>query len=270
MGLSDSEEVKLIKDTIKKQYGYIKDEGDSGNESSTSPDVSEPLSSKEEQQECPTKNKTISEQNVSVAAADRELLQQQDIIPTPSTDTDNAKVKVNEEKIDSRAATPLSSHKSMSPTHQLSVPPPPPKETDEEKLARLKSEEEYRMKRLQQKRRKEQEFLSRLAEEERKRVEEKEKLRQLEEEKKVRAQREELQKQEELKNKNEVERRQHIRSHYPIGLKLVDFNDTTDYERYGPTYYHTNNGKRWVLDLQLSVITKSETAKFQELSLIHI
>lgn len=131
-------------------------------------------------------------------------------------------------------------------------------ETPEEKEQRLKAEEEYIQKRLQNKRRKEQELLRKLALDEEKREKEKA-LQKVEEAEKLR-ERERL-RQIEQNNKNrevEIARRREIRSLYPLGLRLVDFNDTDDYISYLPLYFIEAGveNTKYVLDLQVCVITK--------------
>lgn len=141
-----------------------------------------------------------------------------------------------------------------------------PEQTPEEKEQRLKAEEEYIHRRLQNKRRKEQELLRKLALDEEKR--EKERAQQKIEEAKKLQERERL-KQIELENKNkeaELVRRREIRSLYPIGLRLVDFNNADDYHDYLPLYFAQvgEDGSKYVLDLQLCVILKDTNFLYNE------
>lgn len=141
-----------------------------------------------------------------------------------------------------------------------------PEQTPEEKEQRLKAEEEYIHRRLQNKRRKEQELLRKLALDEEKR--EKERAQQKIEEAKKLQERERL-KQIELENKNkeaELVKRREIRSLYPIGLRLVDFNNADDYHDYLPLYFAQvgEDGSKYVLDLQLCVILKDTNFLYNE------
>lgn len=141
-----------------------------------------------------------------------------------------------------------------------------PEQTPEEKEQRLKAEEEYIQRRLLNKRRKEQELLRKLALDEEKR--EKERAQQKIEEAKKLQERERL-KQIELENKNkeaELVRRREIRSLYPIGLRLVDFNNADDYHDYLPLYFAQvgEDGSKYVLDLQVCVILKDTNFLYNE------
>ena len=129
-------------------------------------------------------------------------------------------------------------------------------ETEKERQERLKSEEEYLQRKLQNKRRKELELIQKLQEDEKKRVEEKEKAK-LEEAKKL----EQLFKAKELelerKEKEiEIEKRRRIRLMYPLGLKLIKFNGKPDMSLL-PLYYVIKDGGRYVFDLQLLMILKN-------------
>lgn len=131
-------------------------------------------------------------------------------------------------------------------------------ETPEEKEQRLRAEEEYIQRRLQNKKKKEQELLKKLALDEEKR--EKEKAHQKVEEAKKLQERERL-KQIELSKKNkeaELIRRREIRSLYPLGLRMVDFNDAEDYADYLPLYVVQmgEDGSNYALDLQICIILK--------------
>lgn len=133
----------------------------------------------------------------------------------------------------------------------------PKYETQEEKQSRIKKEEEYRFKRLQIKKKKEEELLKRWEEDERKRIEEKEKAelehnKQLEQEAILKRQ-----EQETLKLNTEIENRIKIRSMYPIGLILIDFEDLTiSLDNYLPLYYTNYQDEIYVLDLQISIILR--------------
>lgn len=144
-------------------------------------------------------------------------------------------------------------------------------ETPEEREQRLKAEEEYIQKRLQQKKKKELELLQKMEIDQQKREQEREKQR-IEEEKRQ----EELRKQKEielekLKEAQELERRKAIRALYPLGLKLISFANKDDYARYLPLYYYTNKttGSKYVLDIQMTVILKDDTLNNREFADSH-
>ncbi|AMD21523.1 HFL333Cp [Eremothecium sinecaudum] len=132
----------------------------------------------------------------------------------------------------------------------------PHHETAEERDARIKSEELYKIRRMENRRKKEQEFLQKLADDERKREEERERAIQ---ERKKREQEEEQklqQRERELRDQEEVEKRKTIRQMYPLGLKLVDFMVKDDYHHYFPILYIVHENQRYVLDTQISIILK--------------
>lgn len=130
-------------------------------------------------------------------------------------------------------------------------------ETPEEREQRVKAEEEYIQKRLQNKKKREQELLKKLALDEEKR--EKERVKQKIEETK---RREEIERQKNLElqrreRETELVKRREIRSLYPLGLKLIDFQDKSDYMNFLPLYYTKNSNElKYVLDLQVCVILK--------------
>ncbi|SMN20579.1 similar to Saccharomyces cerevisiae YIL112W HOS4 Subunit of the Set3 complex, which is a meiotic-specific repressor of sporulation specific genes that contains deacetylase activity [Maudiozyma saulgeensis] len=135
-------------------------------------------------------------------------------------------------------------------------------ETAEEKELRLKAEEEYRLRKIQNKKLKEQEMLHKMQEDEKKRDEEKakQKVEQVKKLEEVKKQHElEIQKQEE---EDEISRRRNIRSRYPLGLKIISDNLNSsladdDYMKYLPLYFTTfedSGDKRFILDLQLQII----------------
>ncbi|SCU86312.1 LAME_0D05534g1_1 [Lachancea meyersii CBS 8951] len=133
---------------------------------------------------------------------------------------------------------------------------PKPAETTEDKEQRLKAEQEYRQKRLLNKKRKEQELLLKLAEDERKRAEERDRqnaqqMQRVQEEKAKAAREEELQ-----RASVELERRRRIRTNYPLGLRLIDFQATDDLTSFLPLYYVVLDGRKHVLDLQMCVLLK--------------
>ncbi|CCD23404.1 Hos4p NDAI_0B03700 [Naumovozyma dairenensis CBS 421] len=132
-------------------------------------------------------------------------------------------------------------------------------ETPEEKEIRLKATEEYIQKRLENKKRKEQEYIDRMNLEEERRIEEKEKQR-IAEEKRL-AEEEKRKKLEEmrLRMEQDLQNRRSIRALYPIGLRLIDLNDKKNYMSFMPLYYIVKNQIRYVLDLQLYVLTKDES-----------
>lgn len=133
-------------------------------------------------------------------------------------------------------------------------------ETMKERQERLKAEEEYLQKRLENKKRKEQEFLQKLKEEDEKRHEEKKKQ-ELEEIKRQEAitKQKQLEEVERIK-KIEIEKRIRIRSQYPIGLKLIKFDNdmAKNFRKFLPLYYITktinNVSCKFVLDLQIMII----------------
>ncbi|SCU86684.1 LAFA_0E02410g1_1 [Lachancea sp. 'fantastica'] len=156
-------------------------------------------------------------------------------------------VDLEQEAPRSQNATPMSSAT------------PKPAETAEEKELRLKAEEEYRQKRLLNKKRKEQELLAKLAHDEKMRAEERERqnaqeLQRKNEEKERMAREEELQ-----RASAELNRRRQIRKHYPLGLRLIDFRSGDDFESFLPLYYVVLNGQKHVLDLQMCVLLKDVT-----------
>lgn len=264
LGLSNPEEIEAIRSAILKQYGHIKDEVSGLDNNHSSSEISADQSEREE-----VENEFREGETKSMMEAKRrdssESLFNEKIVPSnqnqgklenelflPEKDTSSKPV----EKAEIKRNFSFTNTRSLSPLQKSSTPPPAPKETPEERSARLKGEEEYRLKRIQQKKRKEQEFLNKLAKDEKKRIEEKEQQRKEEEERKQLAKREELRRQEELRNRSEVEKRRRIRSKFPIGLRLVNFKEKDNYACYGPVYYFTEDGKRWVLELQISILLK--------------
>lgn len=134
-----------------------------------------------------------------------------------------------------------------------------PKETPAEREARLKAEEEYFQRRLKNKKKKEQELLKKLALDEQKREEGKEKQRLQELE---RMEKEKKRKQLELQETQrqvELQKRKDIRSMYPLGLKLVDFNKNDDMDAFLPLYYININNQKYVLDLHACILLKDST-----------
>lgn len=316
LGLTDPEEITLLKETIKKQYGYVvSDTNDEDDEEEEEKEGDE----EEEEEEGEKKNKkrkkvqedrqenkaeakakskpkpesekessygTSREPSSVLVPIKTEKRQEEPVhsektppvvATEPHTKHESRTASPEAlsltgsalEKFDTRSSSSVSTHaqaRSVSVSHQTSTPPPLPKETEEEKAERLKSEEEYRQKRLLQKKRKEQEFLNKLAEDERKRIEEKEKLKQQELERQEKARQEQLLKEEELRNKAEIQRRIKIRESYPMGLRSIDFKDLANYQNFGPVYYFTdaNSSSTWVLDLQMSVITKENVESLQQ------
>ncbi|SCV05428.1 LANO_0H07272g1_1 [Lachancea nothofagi CBS 11611] len=143
---------------------------------------------------------------------------------------------------------------------------PKPVESASEKEERLKAEEQYRQKRQLTKKRKEQELLQKLAEDEKKRAEERERqnaerLQKLQEEKSREEEKQALQ-----RTHAEIDRRRRIRSLYPLGLRLVNFKVSDDFQRFLPMYFVTLGGQRHVLDLQVCVFLKDVAflSKFHE------
>ena len=130
-------------------------------------------------------------------------------------------------------------------------------ETVAEREARLKEEEEYRKKRLEKKRKKEQELLQKLAEDEKKRIEEQEKQKILEMERLEKATLEKAKQMEREKEMEEVSYRRAVRDLYPLGLKIINFNDKLDYRRFLPLYYFVDEkNNKLVLDLQVIILLK--------------
>lgn len=130
-------------------------------------------------------------------------------------------------------------------------------ETPEERKQRVKAEEEYIQKRLQNKKKREQELLRKLALDEEKKEKErvKQKIEETERQKDLERQKNlELKKQE---KETELIKRRKIRSFYPLGLKLIDFQNKSDYMNFLPLYYTKNCDEvKYVLDLQICVILK--------------
>lgn len=129
-------------------------------------------------------------------------------------------------------------------------------ETAEMRQKRLKAEEEYIQRRLQNKKKKEQELLQKLKDDEQKRVEEKEKQKIEEANRLKELSRQREVEHEKMEKEKELSKRRQIRTFYPFGLKLINFNEKDDYEKFTPLYYIMNAGKRFVLDLQMLVILK--------------
>ena len=130
--------------------------------------------------------------------------------------------------------------------------------TPEEKEQRLRNTEEYLQRRLQTKKKKEQELLHKLQEGDRKREEEKARQRVEEEKRELEARRQRELKETEERKENELARRRNIRALYPLGLKLIDFSDKTNIDDFLPLYYVIGgtSGERLVLDLQIIAILK--------------
>lgn len=130
----------------------------------------------------------------------------------------------------------------------------PVEETPEAREARLKAEAEYFQRKLESKRKKEQELLQRLKKEADKRQEEK---RILEEEAAQRAHEARIEEEKEIRRKEleqELERRRAIRSQYPLGLRLISSDDTANSRKREclPIYYVRNrSGESRVLELQV-------------------
>ncbi|CAI2036845.1 hypothetical protein SEUBUCD646_0I00670 [Saccharomyces eubayanus] len=131
-------------------------------------------------------------------------------------------------------------------------------ETAAEREARLKEEEEYRKKRLEKKRKKEQELLQKLADDEKKRIEEQEKLKILEIERLKKETIEKAKQMEREKKLEELSYRRAVRDLYPLGLKIINFNDKHDYKRFLPLYYYVDEkSNKLVLDLQVAILLKN-------------
>ncbi|SCU84535.1 LAMI_0C07866g1_1 [Lachancea mirantina] len=141
-------------------------------------------------------------------------------------------------------------------------------ETPKERELRQKAEEQYRQRRLASKLKKEQELLQKLAMDEQERSRELAKLKKEEREKAEKEKLVERERQEKLKNQAEIERRRALRAQYPLGLRLIDFNDDSgNIERYLPLFCVETEGKRCVLDLHLCILVKDpfliNTLKFE-------
>lgn len=116
-------------------------------------------------------------------------------------------------------------------------------ETPEERALRLKAEEEYRQRKIHNKKLKEQELLRKMQDDQRKREEERQRQRD-EQQQLVDAQ----------KQQQEVERRKAIRAQYPLGLRiLTGAQRTAQSPTQLPLFYtqKQNSDSRYVLDLQL-------------------
>ena len=131
-------------------------------------------------------------------------------------------------------------------------------ETPEEKEQRLRNTEEYLQRRLQTKKKKEQELLHKLQEGDRKREEERARQRVEEEKRELEARRQRELKETEERRENELARRRKVRELYPLGLKLIDFSDKTNIDDFLPLYYvvRGKSEERFVLDLQIIAILK--------------
>ncbi|KAL3229125.1 Protein HOS4 [Nakaseomyces bracarensis] len=180
-----------------------------------------------------------------------------DIVKSYNTEIDHATKNDELESIHKRPR--LQSH--VSESSLIKEEEAVKQETPEEREVRLKAEEEYIQKRLQQKKKKELELLQKMEIDQQKREQEREKQR-IEEEKRQ----EELRKQKEIelekmKEAQELERRKSIRSLYPLGLKLISFAKKDDYARFLPLYYYTDKstGSKYVLDIQMTVILKDDS-----------
>lgn len=165
-------------------------------------------------------------------------------------------VSLDEEKL--RSVSPLSmephSPKKIKSTEVSKIH----EETAAEREARLKEEEEYRKKRLEKKRKKEQELLQKLAEDEKKRIEEQEKQKLLEIERLKKETIEKAKQMEREKKLEELSYRRAVRDLYPLGLKIINFNDKHDYKRFLPLYYFVDEKSNiLVLDLQVAILLKN-------------
>ncbi|CEP63122.1 Hos4p LALA0_S07e02872g [Lachancea lanzarotensis] len=141
----------------------------------------------------------------------------------------------------------------------LSSTTPKVAETPEEKEERLKAEEDYRQKRLLNKKRKEQELLAKLAHDEKMRAEERDRQNAQEAQRKKEEQ-ERMMREEELQRAGaELERRRQVRRQYPLGLRLIDFQATHEFEKFLPLYFVVLDGQKHVLDLQMCVLLKDST-----------
>ncbi|KAG0670967.1 Set3 complex subunit, partial [Maudiozyma exigua] len=136
-------------------------------------------------------------------------------------------------------------------------------ETNEEREQRLKSEEEYRQRKIRNKKLKEQEMLHKMQEDERKRRQER--IKQRDEEVKKLEEAKKLQELERLRHQQEddLKMRLDIRSRYPLGLKIISqrLNNSgidNDISEYLPIFFtnlsNDNEQKKYVLDLQLQIL----------------
>lgn len=172
-----------------------------------------------------------------------------------------------------RHATSVTANAGESPEHveipqdvskKSSVEPESAKvqeETPKEKEQRIKAEEEYIQRRLQNKRKKEQELLKKLALDEEQKEKERAEQRIKEAEKMEEQQRLKKIQLDNQKKEHEILKRRQIRSLYPLGLRLIDFTDTEDQSAFLPLYYAElgDDKARYVLDLHLCVIFKNQT-----------
>mgnify|MGYP003365275417 CR=1 FL=1 len=145
-------------------------------------------------------------------------------------------------------------------------------ESYEEREQRLRAEEEYRQRKIRNKKLKEQEMLHKMQEDERKRHEEK--IKQRDEEVKKLEEAKKLEELEVLRHQQEdnLKMRLDIRSRYPLGLKIISQklnDDQTDnnMSKFLPILMRVlsndNEVKRYMLDLQLQILIGQE--KYNEI-----
>ncbi|SCW01987.1 LAFE_0E11650g1_1 [Lachancea fermentati] len=278
LGFKNDEEIDLIKKALKKKTGHSDEEEeitatrshdsdtelrndnskqDSENDSdmgkvSRKRKTASPASPAPQKKQHIIDSTTKSNSQTSKSTWD---FHRRDGVSSNSTPADRtASKKIKRESSPSPGATAIP-HRSQSATPITSVTPKPV-ETAEEKEQRLKAEEQYRMRRLLHKKKKEQELLQKLELDEQKRLEDRKRQQKEEELKLEREKLMEEQKQILLRNQAEIERRHRIRAQYPLGLKLIDFENKSDYQRYLPLYYVMIDGVKRVLDLQICIILK--------------
>lgn len=67
----------------------------------------------------------------------------------------------------------------------------------------------------------------------------------------------ESKKMEREKEMEEISYRRAVRDLYPLGLKIINFNDKLDYKRFLPLYYFVDEkNDKFVLDLQVMILLK--------------
>lgn len=256
MGVVDAEEVSLLRKALQNSGATAKE---------VETEVQKTEDFKQEQIESPTNRRRLKkeasnqgdndddEENVVSVGRKRRTVSP-DRSETKRQSPSNQPLKSNESPEHMEAPEDLSERPSLEPEAIKTQD-----ETPEEKELRLKAEEEYRQRRLQNKRKKEQELLRKLALDEEKREKEKAEQKMKEAEKMAEAERLRKIELDNQEKEHEILRRREIRSLYPLGLRLIDFNDKTDRDDFLPMYYVKlgDDQSQYVLDLQLCVILKN-------------
>ncbi|CAI4065518.1 hypothetical protein SUVZ_09G0580 [Saccharomyces uvarum] len=289
MGITNNEEIQLIENALnehsKKRSNDDDDDDDDDDDGENETDNREPHETRREKTQSPipiSRKNTIpriedEENDVAVRnSADNGMNNAHNVKNVPPSDSrkthginesDGMQDPLDWKKRKTIASLDEEKLRSVSP---LSMEPHSPKkfkstevskiheETAAEREARLKEEEEYRKKRLEKKRKKEQELLQKLAEDEKKRIEEQEKLKILEIERLKNETIEKAKQMEREKKLEELSYRRAVRDLYPLGLKIINFNDKHDYKRFLPLYYFVDEkSNKLVLDLQVAILLKN-------------